>query len=80
MLALAIGVATNVIAAIAAYFAAERRGRSTSWAALALFFSPLLLILVFLPRVHEPAHRRRFAIPLEVFGSILLVTVRRGVR
>lgn len=63
-------------AAAAAYFAAERRGRSRAWAVLAFFLSPALLVLVCLPKTNEAeAPKRWFAAPLEIVGVLSVLTM-----
>ena len=74
-----IGLAAVCLATVAAYFAAERRGRTKAWAAFTLMFSPALLILVCLPKRNEVGTpKRRYAIPLEILGVLGLLVVAGG--
>lgn len=71
-LAVSISICTITLAALAAYFFAERQGRDPrTWAAVSVFLSPVaLLVLLFMPPLGEPKKRRWFAIPLAVVASI----------
>jgi hypothetical protein len=73
-LAIALGIGVTLLSAIGAYFAAERQGREPGpWVGLCLIFSPLILVLIFLPKKGEPKQKRWFAIPLAAAGSISVV-------
>ena len=63
-----------LIASLAAYFGAERRGRPAGkWAAITLLLSPALFVLEFLRKLPSSGKSRWYAIPLEVTGICSLI-------
>jgi hypothetical protein len=74
-MALAVGFVVSLLLAIRAYFVATHKGRSEAWAIGTLFFTPLFLVLVFLPPLIEPSEKTRFSNSFDIVAAVFLVVM-----